>query len=122
MNSDGRWRNLTTDKVWDKIQELMDAKGWSLYKLAKLSGLNYQTIYSAKSRRSRLSSETIKAVSNAFGMSELDFMSLIEPSGPEIWLTAYERELIEQQRKLPESAKPKVLKFIHYLLSVQDMS
>jgi len=30
-------------------------------------------------------------------------------------LTAYERELIEQQRKLPESAKPKVLKFIHYL-------
>lgn len=55
-----------------RAKELADARGWTMYKLCRLSGVPYSTLASAK-RRYNLSVETIELLCKGFQITLSEF-------------------------------------------------
>ena len=61
--------------VVKRIYDLMDARGWSEYKLSVEAGLSMSTIVNLRRRNTQPSVRTIEAICTAFGISLSQFFN-----------------------------------------------
>ena len=62
-------------EVLTRLRELMDAHGWSMYRLAKESGLTNSTIANIFRRNALPSIDTLEKICNGFGITLAQFFS-----------------------------------------------
>lgn len=69
--------------VLERLRHLMDERGWTVYRVARESGLSEKTMYNIYSRNTMPSIPTLEAICNAFGITLAQFFAdgkLIEMS------------------------------------------
>ena len=64
--------------VLKKLQSLLDARGWTMYRLAKESGLSEKTIANIYRRNTLPSLPTLEAICGAFGITMAQFFTETE--------------------------------------------
>ena len=64
---------MTVNAIHKRINELIDEKGWSLYKLAEQSGLPQSSLYTMMKRNTMPQLDTLDAICNGLGISLCDF-------------------------------------------------
>lgn len=72
--------------VLERLRHLMDERGWTVYRVARESGLSEKTVYNIYSRNTMPSIPTLEAICGAFGITLAHFFAdgrLIETS-PEL--------------------------------------
>lgn len=57
----------------DRIQQMMDERGWTMYRLARESGINDSTIINSFRRHTQPSIQTLEAICKGFGISMSEF-------------------------------------------------
>ncbi len=65
---------LNGKEIYDKVNALRLAKGWTIYELAKNAGVAPTTIYNWRDRLSSPSLSLLDAVCSAFGITVIDFL------------------------------------------------
>ena len=69
--------------VLERLRHMMDERGWTVYRVARESGLSEKTVYNIYSRNTMPSIPTLEAICNAFGITLAQFFAdgkLIEMS------------------------------------------
>lgn len=69
--------------VLERLRHLMNERGWTVYRVARESGLSEKTVYNIYSRNTMPSIPTLEAICNAFGITLAQFFAdgkLIEMS------------------------------------------
>ncbi len=87
--------------VIERIEELRNARGWSVNKLAEKSGMSQSTLSSALSRNS-LTVETLEKVCEGLGISPSAFFLTDEQKEA---VSAQEKILLDGFRKLSPAKK-----------------
>ena len=59
--------------VLERLRHLMDERGWTVYRVARESGLSEKTVYNIYSRNTMPSIPTLEAICNAFGITLAQF-------------------------------------------------
>ena len=59
----------------DRLEQLMEERGWSMYKLSKESGLSESTIRNLFKRNTTPSIETLKIICKSFGITLSQFFA-----------------------------------------------
>lgn len=90
-----------------KITELREARGWSTYHLAKLSGIPQSTIATWYQKNLCPPIDKIEILCNTFGITLADFFRSAEHS-----LTEEQEELLQKWNLLNGSEKAAVLSVI----------
>ena len=101
--------------ILQKIQLLMEQRKWTMYRLAKESGIPYSSLNSLFQKNNQPTISTLEKICSGFGITMADFfcddLSYLKPS---ILLTEREKKLLDKFRTL----KPKNQKL---LLSILEM-
>ena len=93
--------------IIERIRELRDARGWSTNQLALEAELTQSTVSTVLTKTNSLPSlETLIRLCNAFGITLAQFF--MEEEQSEL-VSAQEKILIEEYRKLSEKKKKAVL-------------
>ena len=91
--------------VLERLQKLMDARGWSMYRLAKESGLTESTISNIYRRNAIPSSVTLESICKGFGITLSQFFA----EGEMVELTPELQEVFENWRTLTPEQKDATL-------------
>ena len=91
--------------VLERLQKLMDARGWSMYRLAKESGLTESTISNIYRRNAIPSIVTLELICKAFGITLSQFFA----EGEMVELTPELQEVFENWRTLTPEQKDATL-------------
>lgn len=92
--------------VLNKIKELKDEKGWSVYRLADEAGLTQSTVANMFARQTYPSITTLQQICSAFGITLTEFFALEDNSKKD------EIELLSSYRKLSNRDKQIVLNLV----------
>ncbi len=95
---------LNGKEIYDKVDALRLAKGWTIYELAKNAGVAPTTIYNWRDRLSSPTLSLLDAVCSAFEISVIDFLS----DGSE-FETSEEKELIQLWNTLSREQKKSII-------------
>ena len=91
--------------VLERLQKLMDARGWSMYRLAKESGLTESTISNIYRRNAIPSIVTLESICKGFGITLSQFFA----EGELVELTPELQEVFENWRTLTPEQKDATL-------------
>lgn len=94
--------------VNERIRQLLDAQGWSQYKLAKVSGLSESTIANLFKRNTVPSISTLEQICSGFGITLSQFFA----EGDMVEMTSELKELFEDWRNLTKEQKAAVSQMI----------
>ena len=97
--------------VKKKLRDLLDAKGWTSYRLAKESGLSQSTIINVYKRSSVPSIDTLEAICKGFGITLSQFFA----EDKMVELTPDLEKIFESWVKLTSDEKELVLNMINAL-------
>ena len=106
-----RWKVECLD-VQQHIRELMEERGWSEYKLAKMANLPQSTISNLFKRNNVPTLYTLEAICKAFGMTLAQFFS--EGKEP-MELTEEQRALFAKWATLSEEQKRVLFELINIM-------
>ncbi|MCI9504823.1 MAG: helix-turn-helix transcriptional regulator [Clostridia bacterium] len=96
----------------DKIKVELQKRGWSIYKLAKLSNISNTAIKSwFKPIPTKPTYDSIKRVAKAFGMSVEDLISENKETDPQ------KQQLLELWNRLESQEKSAVIAFMETILN-----
>lgn len=98
--------DATSFDTLKRIQELIELKGWTVYKLAQFSNIPYSNLNNIINRGSQPTISTIAKICGGFNISLAEFFSSETKSlvnGNEI--SATEKEMIEKYRSLTKNDK-----------------
>lgn len=95
--------------IQERIQHLMDERGWSSYKLAKRAGLSETTVTNIFTRNNEPTFHTLAAICSAFGVTMSCFFA---EEGEPIILTEEQKLLLTQWSTLNEKQKNILLELI----------
>lgn len=95
-----------------RIQQLMDERGWSEYRLSKNSNLSQTTIANIFKRNNAPTLPTLEIMCNAFGITLAQFFS--DGSEP-IELTEQQKELFKKWSTLNETQKEILLDLMNHM-------
>lgn len=96
---------LDNKSVYDKVDAIRLKKGWTIYELAKKSGVAPTTIYNWRDRLSSPTLSLLDAVCAAFGITVIDFLL----DGEELAnLTEEQREIIRLWSTLTQAQKSSI--------------
>ncbi|MBS5021851.1 MAG: helix-turn-helix transcriptional regulator [Firmicutes bacterium] len=88
----------------ERIKKEMDERGWSIYKLSKLSGISKTAIKSwFRAVPTKPKYDSIKLVAKAFGMTIEELISEQKPENPQ------KQEMLELWNRLEKSEKEIVI-------------
>ena len=84
----------------DRLEQLMEERGWSMYKLSKESGLSESTIRNLFKRNTTPSIETLKIICKSFGITLSQFFA----EGEMVEMSQFfaEGEMVEMSPTLKE--------------------
>ena len=105
---------LDGEAVYRRVDDLLKAKGWTIYELAKNAGVTNSTIYHWRDRKTLPSLELLDAVCYAFGISVVDF--LLGDDGL-LALTEEQNELMKLWNNLTREKKSAI---INLMKTMQD--
>lgn len=96
--------------IMEKIRQLCTKKGWSVYKLAKESGIPYSSLNNMFNRNTQPTVTTLYKLCSGLNISLSDFFLDVDthviPLNPET------REMLERYNKLPPSKQGMVRAYI----------
>lgn len=95
--------------IQSKIRHHMDERGWTDYKLSKMSGLSETTVKNIFKRNNAPTFSTLENICNAFGLTLAQFFS--EGDDPVI-LTEEQRNILNKWSTLNEKQKSILLDLI----------
>lgn len=95
--------------IQSKIRHHMDERGWTDYKLSKMSGLSETTVKNIFKRNNAPTFSTLENICNAFGLTLAQFFS--EGDDPVI-LTEEQRNILAKWSTLNEKQKSILLDLI----------
>lgn len=94
--------------VLGRIEQLMDQRGWSAYRLCKESGLAQSTLSHVFRKDSEPTISTLEAICKAFGLTLGEFFA----EGEFVPLTEEQRGLLDRWAMLSAEQKQLVLNMI----------
>ncbi len=97
---------METNKTVEKIANMLDERGWTLYRLAMESGLSYSSINNLFKRNTEPTLPTLRSICKGLGVSMSEFFS-DEPAPVRFECSAAEQKIITEYRSL--NAKDKKL-------------
>lgn len=106
-------------EILDRITLLCEARSWSVYRLAKESGITYSTLCTMLHKANAPSIPTLIKICNGFGISMSEFFDDGQNAAP---LTPQERQYLDQWTRLSPENQSAASKYIHYLLTSQESS
>lgn len=62
------------EAVYQRIDQLREERGWTIYELAKRAGTQSNTIYHWRDRKSAPSLAMLQAICDAFGITPVEFL------------------------------------------------
>ena len=92
----------------DRLRKLLNARGWTKYKLAKICGLSESTITNIYKRNTVPSIPTLEAICKGFGITLSQFFA----DGEMVELTPELKELFENWVDLTIEQKTAVLQML----------
>lgn len=96
----------------NKIELLLNKKGWTKYELAKRADIPQSTISQLFSRNNQPTISTLESICMAFGLTMSEFFT---ENGDERHLTAEQVLLLNKWSELTEEQKEMLMKFINSL-------
>lgn len=99
-----------------RIRQLCDARGWTVYRLAKESGITYSTLCTMLNKSNLPSIPTLCKICNGFGITLSQFF---DDKNDNALLTDEQKHHLNQWAKLSAENRISAEKYIHYLLSEQ---
>lgn len=97
--------------VKTRLQELMDERGWTIYRLAKEAGIPWSTLRNVFKRDTEPSIATLELLCKGMGMTLPQFFDTDNQMG----LTEEQRQLIQQWSKLNDRSKRLVSELVDAL-------
>ena len=91
--------------VLERIQKLMDQRGWSVYRLCKESGLAQSTLSHVFRKDSEPTISTLETICKAFGLTIGEFFA----EGELVPLTGEQRALLDRWTLLTTEQKQLIL-------------
>lgn len=101
-----------------RIKDLCSAYGWTVYRLAKESGITYSTLNSMLNKGTMPSIPTLSRICRGLGISLSQFFAEDKVLA---CLTAEQHELLENWNCLSESNKINALRFMKYLMTQEQV-
>ena len=102
--------------IINRIKELCAIRDWTLYRLAKESGITYSTLCTMLHKSTSPSIPTLIKLCNGFGISLTDFFDTTNKERP---LSKSEKDLLEKWQRLTPANQQIAEKYISYLISDQ---
>lgn len=93
----------------ERLQQLMDERGWSMYKLSKASGLSESTIRNLFKRNTSPSIETLDLICKGFGITLSQFFA----EGEMVEMTPELKEIFDEWRFLTPDQKSAIKQMLH---------
>lgn len=107
---------MESNKTLLKIQELLDERNWSLYKLSKESGIPYSSLNSLFQKNNQPTVSTLEKICIGFHITMADFFSENTPFPKNTYdITKEERMIIELIRSLNKRDHKLALDFLKLL-------
>lgn len=104
------------NKLLTKIQQLLDERNWSLYKLAKESNIPYSSLNSLFLKNNQPTVATLEKICDGFHITLSEFFSEDTPYRRETpIITKEEQEILDAFRGLSNKDKQKYLEIISIL-------
>lgn len=97
--------------VTARVRELMDARGWTIYRVAKEAGIPWSTVRNMFKRNTEPSVATLESICNGMGITLAQFFDLEGPNS----LTDRQQLLVSQWSVLNEKDQALVLDLIESL-------
>lgn len=105
---------MENNTTLNRIQELCQQRGWSLYKLAKESDIPYSSLNNIFLRNTQPTIPTLEKICNGFHISLNEFFTGSESSAVTV-LSEEESELINCFRSISKSNKKLLRNFVQFL-------
>ena len=97
--------------VKERLQQLMDERGWTIYKVAKEAGIPWSTVRNMFKRNTEPSIATLECICKGMGMTLPQFFDVDNKMG----LSDEQRQLIQQWSKLNDRNKRLVSELVDAL-------
>ncbi len=97
--------------VKERLQQLMDERGWTIYKVAKEADIPWSTVRNMFKRNTEPSIATLESICKGMGMTLPQFFDVDNQMG----LTEEQRQLISQWSKLNDRNKRLVSELVDAL-------
>lgn len=107
---------MELNKLLTKIQQLLDERNWSLYKLSKESHIPYSSLNSLFLKNNQPTVATLEKICNGFHITLSEFFSDNTPYRNETpIITEEEQKILDSFRSLSNKDKQKYLEIITIL-------
>lgn len=93
----------------ERIKELLDEREWTMYKLAKKSGVSQSTLSNMFTRNNDPSISTLEDICRAFGITLSQFFA---DEGELVALTKEQSDMLEKWSTLTSDQKSALLKLL----------
>lgn len=93
----------------ERIKDLLDERKWTMYKLAKMSGVSQSTLSNMFTRNNDPSISTLEDICRAFGITLSHFFA---DEGELISLTKEQSDMLEKWSTLSSDQKSALLKLL----------
>ncbi len=110
---------MQEQEIIARIKELCAVRGWTVYRLAKQSGITYSTLCTMLHKATAPSVPTLVKICRGFGISLPEFF---DTDNDWATLSAEEMQHLQQWRLLNRTNKDATEKYVAYLLSEQKNS
>lgn len=97
--------------VKQRLQELMDARGWTIYRVAKEAGIPWSTVRNMFKRNTEPSIPTLEAICNGMGITLAHFFTPGDFTG----LSDEQRLLLHRYNMLSERERQLVMNLLDAL-------
>lgn len=107
---------MNLNKTLVKIQELLDQRSWSLYKLAKESGIPYSSLNSLFQKNNQPTISTLEKLCDGFHITMSEFFADNTPFRKDTYdITKEELEIIDRIRSLNKRDHRLITDFLNLL-------
>ena len=110
---------MLESEIIDRIHQLCTARNWTIYRLAKESGITYSTLCTMLHKASAPSVPTLVKLCRGFGISLSEFF---DTGNSWAILTSEQKSHLQQWDSMGAQNKQAVDKYMQFLLAQQDKS
>ena len=108
---------MTDQQINERIKDLCIARSWTVYRLAKESGITYSTLCTMLNKASAPSMSTLVKICDGFGITLTQFFDTGDESAN---LSAEQKQHLQLWDRLNSNNQAVAEKFITFLLQEQN--